>query len=151
MSLPYRPESFLLKLAILWVHLINIVQAPPLLGLSILYGRQVSTYGTTPKPRMTLWLSLSLVYSLDSPGSCSHALVVPRYSTAWLNLFPYKRLRRSTSEISKGNVLGYDRNLGSLGAARLGCFLRRNLICGGRAADYIARCPSYFGGLWRAA
>ncbi len=31
--------------------------------------------------------------------------VVPRHSMAWLYLFPYKRLRRSTSEISKGNVL----------------------------------------------
>ncbi len=40
--------------------------------ISILYGRQVSTYGTTPRPRMTLWLSLCLVYSHDSPGSYSH-------------------------------------------------------------------------------
>ncbi len=71
-SLPYSPESFLLKLAILWVHLTNIVQAPPSLGLSILYGRQVSTYGTTPRPQMTLWLNLCLVYSIDSPGSYSH-------------------------------------------------------------------------------
>ncbi len=28
---------------------------------------------------------------------------------------------------------------------------RRNLRCGGRAAHYIARCPSHFSGLWRAA
>ncbi len=54
------------------VHLTNIAQAPPSLGLSILYGCQVSTYGMTPRPRMTLWLSLCLVYSLDSPGSYSH-------------------------------------------------------------------------------
>ncbi len=72
MSLPYRPESFLLKLAILWVHLTNMDQAPPSLGLSILSGCQVSTYRTTPRPRMTLWLSLCLVYSLDSPRSYSH-------------------------------------------------------------------------------
>ncbi len=72
MSLSYRPESFLLKSASLWVHLTNIVQAPPSIDLSILYGRQVSTYGTTPRPRMTLWLSLCLVYSLDSPGSYFH-------------------------------------------------------------------------------
>ncbi len=29
--------------------------------------------------------------------------------------------------------------------------MRRNLRCGGRAADYIARRPSYLGRLWRAA
>ncbi len=58
-------------LTILWVHLTNIVQAPPSLGLSILYGRKVSTYVMTPRPRMTLWLSLCLVYSIDSPGSYS--------------------------------------------------------------------------------
>ncbi len=39
--------------------------------------------------------------------------------------------------------------LAVLWAARLGCFLRRNLRCSGRAADYIDRCPSYFGGQWR--
>ncbi len=37
-----------------------------------LYGCQVSTYGMTPRPQMTLWLSLCLVYSIDSPGSYSH-------------------------------------------------------------------------------
>ncbi len=36
--------------------------------------------------------------------------VVPRHSTTWLYLFPFKRLRRSTSEILKGNVLGYYSN-----------------------------------------
>ncbi len=52
--------------------------------------------------------------------------------------------RRSTSEISKGNVLGYYRNLGSLRygneycvpgramSCTLGCFLRINLRCGGK-------------------
>ncbi len=60
------PESSLL------VHLTNIAQAPTSLGLSILYGCQVSTYGTTLRPPLTLWLSLCLVYSLDSPGSYSH-------------------------------------------------------------------------------
>ncbi len=75
------------------------------------------------------------------------------------------KTRRTTSEISKGNVLG---NYSNLGFLRYGtrlilhswpCYelhasvvLPRNLRCGGRAAaDYIARCPSHFGGLWRAA
>ncbi len=62
----------LTNLAILWVHLTNIVQASPSLGLFILYGRQVSTYGMTPRPQMALWLSLCLVYSVDSPGSYPH-------------------------------------------------------------------------------
>ncbi len=62
----------LLNQAILLVHLTNIAQAPTSLGLSILYGCQVSTYGTTLRPPLTLWLSLCLVYSLDSPGSYSH-------------------------------------------------------------------------------
>ncbi len=82
--------------------------------------------------------------------------VVPRHSIAWLFLFPYKHLRRSTSEISKGNVLSYYRNLGSLEhetstafpavlwAALLSRFFQRNLRCGGEAAVYIARCPSHF-------
>ncbi len=40
----------------------------------------------------------------------------PHHSTAWLYWFPICVLnkRRSTSEVSKGNVLGYYRNLGSL-------------------------------------
>ncbi len=87
---------------------------------------------------------------------------VPRHSMAWLFLFPYKHLRRSTSEISKGSVLSYYRNLGSLEyetstafpdalwAALLSRFFQRNLRCGGEAAVYIARCPSHFGGLCRA-
>ncbi len=86
---------------------------------------------------------------------------VPYHSTAWLYLFQYKRLWCSTSEISKGNILGYYRYLGSLRygtstaflavlwAALFSRFLRRNLRCGGEA--YIARRPTYFGGLWRAA
>ncbi len=89
--------------------------------------------------------------------------VVPCHSTAWLYLFPYSVSRRSTSEISKGNLLGYYRNLGSLRygmstaflavlwAARLSCFLRRNLRCAGKAAPYIVRSPAYFGRLWWAA
>ncbi len=72
--------------------------------------------------------------------------------------------RRSTSEISKENILGYYRNLSSLRYGNEYCVLgsvmslhasvasfRRNLRCGGRAADYIARRPSRFGGLWQAA
>ncbi len=72
-----------------------------------LYGCQVSTYVMTPRPQMTLWLSLCLVYSIDSPGSYSHMSLgfESVHVMAWLYLFPYKRLRRSTSEISKGNVL----------------------------------------------
>ncbi len=84
--------------------------------------------------------------------------VVPRHSTAWLYLFPNKRLRCSTSEISKGNILGYYRNLGSLRygmsnaflavlwAALLSRFLQRNLRCGGEAAAYIARRPPILAG-----
>ncbi len=37
-----------------------------------LYGCQVSTYVMTPRPQMTLCLSLCLVYSINSPGSYSH-------------------------------------------------------------------------------
>ncbi len=41
-----------------------------------LYALKLSVFSTwcqtTPMPRMTLWLSLCLVYSLDSPGSYSH-------------------------------------------------------------------------------
>ncbi len=117
MSLPYRPESFC------WItqsygFTDQLVQALPALGLSILYGRQVSTYGTTPRPRITLWLRLCLVYLLLPwvllPRE-SWFWAVPCHSTCvWLYLFPYKCLRRSTSEISKGNVLGYYHNLGSL-------------------------------------
>jgi len=47
-------------------------------------------------------------------NNLSWCWVVPLHSTAWLCLFPYKRLRRSTGEISKGKVLGYYRNLGFL-------------------------------------
>ncbi len=61
---------------------------------------------------------LCLLCSIDSPGSYSHVSLgfesFQQHSTAWLYLFPYKHLRRSTSEISKGNVLGYYRNLDSL-------------------------------------
>ncbi len=105
---------------------------------------------------MTLWLSLCLLYSIDSPGSYSHVSLgfesFQQHSTAWLYLFPYKHLRRSTSEISKGNVLGYYRYLDSLRygtstaflavlwAALFSCFLRRNLRCG-EVAAYIARRP----------
>ncbi len=65
--------------------------------------------------------------------------VVPRHSTAGLYLFPYSVSWCSTSEILKGKVLGYYRNLGSLRygmstaflavlwAARLSRFLRRNM------------------------
>ncbi len=160
----HRLESFLLKLAILWVHLTNIVQAPPSLSLSILYGRQVSTYGTTPRPQMTLWLSLCLVNSLDLPWVLlpreSWCWVIPHHSTVWLYLLPYKRLRRSTSEISKGNVLGHNHNLGSLTygtstaflavlwAALLSHFFRRNLRCGDEAL--YSQHPAHFGGLWQA-
>ncbi len=162
--LPYRPESFLLKLAILWVHLTNIVQAPPSLGLGI---HQVSTYETKPRPRMTLWLSMCLVYSIDSPGSYSYMSlgvesfhVIARRDSTCSHTSEWTS--EPTSELSKGNVLGYYRSLGSLRygtspaflavlwAARLGCLLPRNLSCGGRAADYIARRPPIlvgFGGL----
>ncbi len=48
------------------LHLTNIVQSLPSLGLSILYGHQVLTYGTTPRPRMTLRAQpvLGVFYSL---------------------------------------------------------------------------------------
>ncbi len=82
--------------------------------------------------------------------------VISHHSTAWLYLFPYSVSRRNKSVISKGNVLSYYHNLGSLRyrtstaflvvlwAAHLSCFLRRNMRCGGEVAAYIARC--YFGG-----
>ncbi len=88
--------------------------------------------------------------------------VVPRQSTAWLYLFPYKRLQRSTSEVSKGNVLSYYCNLllpeiwneycipGRAMRCTPQSLLQRNLRCSGEAAAYIARHPSHFGGLWRA-
>ncbi len=96
-SLPYRSESFLLKLAILWVHLTNIVQAPPSLGLSILYGRQVSTLRddtqatddpmAQPVLGVFSWLPWVLL-------TCeSWFWVIPHHSTAWLYLFPYSAVR----------------------------------------------------------
>ncbi len=46
----------------------------PLLHLVCPYymDARYQLYGTTPRPRMTLWLSLCLVYCIDSPGSYSH-------------------------------------------------------------------------------
>ncbi len=72
MSLPYRPESFLLKLAILWVHLTNIVQAPPSLGLSILYGCQVSTLRDDTQATDDPMSPPVLCVFYYSPGSYSH-------------------------------------------------------------------------------
>ncbi len=77
--------------------------------------------------------------------------VIPRHSTTWLYLFPYKRLRPSTSKISKGNVLSYYRNLCSLRygtstAFPISHFFQRNLRCGGEGAVYIARRPSILAG-----
>ncbi len=164
-SLPYRPESFLLKLAILWVHLTNIVQAHPSLGLSILYGHQVSTLWNDtqatddPMAQPVLGVFYWLHWVLLRRESWFW--VISHHSTAWLYLFPYSISRRKKSVISKGNVLGYYHNLGSLRyrtstaflvvlwAAHLSRFLRRNLRCGGEVAAYIARC--YFGGVWQAA
>jgi hypothetical protein len=65
MSPLYRPGSFLPKLAI-WLDKLSLgaltipVQAPPslegpLLALCVYFG-------TTPRPRLTLWLNLCLVY-----------------------------------------------------------------------------------------
>ncbi len=70
--------------------------------------------------------------------------------------------RRSKSKISKGNVLGYYRNLGSLRyrneycipghamSCTLGLLPSKKFEMRWQAADYIARRPSHFGGLWRA-
>ncbi len=66
MSLPYRPESFLLKLAILWVHLTNIFQAPSSLPYHTIWTPGINLRDDTQ------WLSLCLVYSLDSPRSYLH-------------------------------------------------------------------------------
>ncbi len=137
----YNLESFLLKYAILLVHLTNIVQAPHSLGLSILYGRNWymvssinleddthATVDTMAQPVLGVFSWLPWVL-LPHESWC---WVIPCHGTVWLYLFPYKRLRRSTSEISKGNILGY--------------YLR----CGSEVVVYIARCSSHFGGLWRA-
>ncbi len=73
--------------------------------------------GQDPGHRWPWWLSLCFVYSIDSPGSYSHVSlgfelfhVIARHDCTG----SIQRLRSSTSEISKGNVLGYYRNLGSL-------------------------------------
>ncbi len=51
-------------------------------------------------------------------------------STAWLDWFPYSiEIRRSTSEIPKGNVLGYCRNLGSLTYGNEYCIPGRAMSC----------------------
>ncbi len=102
-----RPESFLLKLVILWVHLTNIVQEPPSLGLSILYGRQVSTLwdNTQAMDDPMAQPVLGVFYWLPSvllPCE-SWFWVIPRHNTAWL-YFPYSVSRCSTSEISKGSI-----------------------------------------------
>ncbi len=136
-------------------------QAHPSLGLSILYGRQVSTYRTTPMPRITLWLSLCLVYYLDSPGSYSHVSlgvesfhVIARCDWTCSHTSVFDAVR-----ILKGNILGYYHNLGSLRYGMSTVFLavlraalfQRNLRCGGEATAYAARFPAHFGMLCRAA
>ncbi len=73
-------------------------------------------------------------------------------SLVWRGVGPARQLPRNASSI------GYCRNLGSLRngtstaflavlwAALLSSFRRRNLRCGSKAAAYIARRPTYFGG-----
>ncbi len=64
-------------------------------------------------PGLTLYLVYSIDYGLVPCKSWFR--VVLRPSTAWLDWFPHSiETWRSTSEISKGNVLRYYRNLGSL-------------------------------------
>ncbi len=56
--------------------------------------------------------------------------VVLHHSTAWLDWFPYSvDTRRSTSEILKGNILGYYRNLGSLRYGNEYCIPGRAMSC----------------------
>ncbi len=106
-------------------------------------------------PGHILCLSLCLVYSIDSPGSYtqvslgfeSFPLIARRDCTVFI-----PHLQRSMREISKGNVLGYYRNLGSLKYGNEYCVPGRAmsctpLRCGGEAGTYIARGPTHFGGL----
>ncbi len=97
MSLPYRPECFLLKLAILLVHLTNIVQAPLSLGLSILYGLPgINLRDNTQATDAPLAHSVLGVFSwlpwVLLPGE-SWCWVVPRHSTDVIVL------QRSTSDV----------------------------------------------------
>ncbi len=120
------------------------------------------TYGTTLRPRMTLrahpvlgvfyWLPRGLI-----PRE-SWFRVVPCLSTPWLDWFPHSvETWCSTSEISKGNVLGYYRNLGSLRYGNEYCVpgctprLLPSKKSRWQSSWLYARRPSYIGGLWRAA
>ncbi len=91
-------------------------------------------------------------------GPESWFCVVPNHSTAWLDWFPYSvkldavrvKYRKGAYSVTIVTSVPWDMGMSTaflavLWAARLSCFIRRNLRCGGRAADYIARCPSYFG------
>ncbi len=85
MSLPYRPESFLIKLAILLVHLTNIGQAP-----------LVSTYGTTPRPQMPLWLTCAWCILLTPLSLTPTWVLMLSRSTSYHDVIV---LQRSTSDI----------------------------------------------------
>ncbi len=142
----------------------QLCSSPSLLGLSITIWTPGVSSGQHPGHVLPSRLTLCLVYFIDSPGPNPTWVLVASRSMSlhgMIGLVPILTSisRRSTSEISKGNMLGYYRNLGSLRygneycvpgramSCMLGCFLR-NLRCGG---NYIARHPSHFGGLWRAA
>ncbi len=88
----YNLESFLLKLAILWVHLTNIVQALPSLDLSILYGHQVLTLRddtqATDDPDGSACAWCILLTPLGLTPTWVLDWVVPPHSMAWLYWFP---------------------------------------------------------------
>ncbi len=105
--------------------------------------------------RISRWLVGAITLAYSSSGlQCP--IGVRAHSTRGITGFH----NYSTSEISKGNVLGYFRNLGSLRYGNEYCSwlcyeLHAWLLPSKKsemrlqAASYIARCPSHFGGLWR--
>ncbi len=92
------------------------------------------TYGATHRTQMTLMAHpvLGIFYWLPwflLPRE-SWFRVGPRHSTPWLDWFPYRiEIWRSTSEISKRNVLGYNPNLGSLRYGNEYCVPGRAMSC----------------------
>ncbi len=80
-----QARVLLLKLAILWVHLTNIVQALPALGLSILYGCQVSTLRDDTQATDNPMSPPVLGVFYYSPGSYSHVSLgfEPFHVIAW--------------------------------------------------------------------
>ncbi len=130
-----RPQSFLLNSNVpgsLDQHC-----SSPFLAWSVhkLYWHQVSLWDDTratddPLGSSCAWCILQTPLCLIPRESWVR--VVPHHSMAWLDWFPashWTGLRRSMSIISKGKVLGYYRNLGSLRYGNEYCVPGRAMNC----------------------